>query len=293
MVQSPADIIALAAQREEEAADLFFKHDKDANGVLGFRELSAALRDLMSSQQLSVRPNMETLEAKFAEADEDGDHKVSYAEFVVWYNDTVEWAQRIKAKEKKEVHSARKSGAGRTDGELSHEDTELVVTQTKTKAGRGRVARQGDIPDHVCVECKKALIALLNELPPHLSETEETKLRTSFMQAIQESFEASGVDWRKSGVLQDRVLENQQNNVATALMGFDAFKRLVLSAMGDDFVTNEAQMRRKFDSLLTISHETTKQSKEQNQSGASDTITFQQRASVPNKSEALGGSGSP
>ena len=75
-------------EEEEEAAG----GDALPMPILGRRNPAGGAPNFIPEP--SPAANFETLEAKFAEADSNGDSKVSHEEFVEWYNHTIEWANR-------------------------------------------------------------------------------------------------------------------------------------------------------------------------------------------------------
>ena len=96
MPPSNAEVDALFdlhESRSNRAVELFEQH-KQEDGTIGFRQLTAVLRAMLKEEGVKARLDFETLEAKFEEADTNGDKRVSYDEFIAWYNHTVEWARR-------------------------------------------------------------------------------------------------------------------------------------------------------------------------------------------------------
>ena len=97
------------------AAEVFSEFDIDDSGYLGFKEMSEALRKLWDQAGLKPRPDFDTLEAQFHEADSDGDNQVDLAEFVKWYSHAIEWTHRLKESEAHRKKDAEAAAAGKLD----------------------------------------------------------------------------------------------------------------------------------------------------------------------------------
>eukprot|EP00966_Prymnesium_polylepis_P005545 127091-Prymnesium_polylepis.1 len=127
-VKRGAKLASVATERAAIAQKAFYDHDADGSGALSFRELCAAMRQLMRDSGIKARPNMEVLEAKFAEADSDGNQTISFEEFVEFYNTCVSWAKTVKKAE--DDQTARRESIRiqyQVDAvELSAKETELM-----------------------------------------------------------------------------------------------------------------------------------------------------------------------
>ena len=109
------------------AEELFFKYDSDGSGTLGFKEMAAAIRDLMAEAGAKVRLNMKQFEEQFDAADADGDNKVTFEEFVNWYNGFANFA-RVMAQQAEELPTAKGSCGGATARKSSGGSSSSTLT---------------------------------------------------------------------------------------------------------------------------------------------------------------------
>ena len=117
------------------ASEVFYENDKDGNGKLGFRELCAAIRDLMNRAGIKTKLDMKGMEAHFEKADSDGDKSISLDEFVEWYNHFVEWSKRLQeTKPAEEVLHTPRGGVKVT---MTQQEQDLVYELQAFESSQG------------------------------------------------------------------------------------------------------------------------------------------------------------
>jgi len=118
--------VAVIREREELAQMIFCRHDVDESGYLSLKEMTYALREMVEAAGAKVRLDVDTVEAKFDEADTDGNGRVDYDEFCAVYNDLVGWASWFASANGAPV-STRNVSYDVNPTELTAEETALVM----------------------------------------------------------------------------------------------------------------------------------------------------------------------
>eukprot|EP00966_Prymnesium_polylepis_P329225 7384962-Prymnesium_polylepis.2 len=169
------------------ASEVFYENDKDGNSKLGFRELCAAIRDLMNRAGIKTKVDMKGMEAHFEKADTDGDKSISLDEFVEWYNHFVEWSKRLQeTKPAEEVLHTPRGGIKVT---MTQQEQDLVYElhafeSSNTAHGeKKKTSARGVHAKSELVQSKERVVELLKKPTRKWSKDEYHRMSVAFLLA--------------------------------------------------------------------------------------------------------------